>query len=104
MSIIADCIYGITRVTDNVSIHIDEEAVTNLLQTWRMDNVSGCTRRVQDKNEEARRMISYRLGGTDKQMAERLGMKSRTFGNWRLVRGLQATARKRRDYRMEEDE
>ena len=89
MSIIADFVYNVSRTTDQLKVPITLDMVNAIFDHWISENAMGRAHILKlEPRDEARRRISYRLGGSDRIMGERIGITGPAFSKWRDIRGL----------------
>ena len=90
MSTIANCVYDLTRLTDKYCDTVGIIGISDYLDEWRIQE-NALTNRGPlqlSREEHARRMMSYRLGGSDLVMAVRVGCRRQSFFEWRKRQGL----------------
>ena len=89
MNTVADFVYKVTRVTDNLSNPIGIDAIGRMMDLYAKDTGDRIPPRFKLTDaEEAARWQHYNLGGSDRIMGERIGVTYQAFMGWRRRRGL----------------
>ena len=90
MNTIARCVADLIRLSKKQKGKVTEQGIGDYLAEWRaIENGLLYKRQSQlSKDEHARRVKAYHAGGSDLDMASRIGISTQAYAEWRRRNGL----------------
>ncbi len=83
MTIIADLVTDMRTLQRRHNVEFHRNAITKFIDEWRAGENGYLS-----KEEEQRRVDAYNMGGSDVDIAYRLGIPAATFQSWRQRKNL----------------